>query len=54
MIIIAMNTLIMPWRTETGMLVRSYDVRNPDSIGMSVMKKPNVMHFTVRIIESDK
>lgn len=49
-----MNTLIIPWRTDTGMLVRSYDVRKPESMGMNVMKNPKVMHFIASMIESDR
>ena len=54
MIIIAVKTFTMPPETAMGMLVSSCDARNPERIGIKVIKKPNIAHFTNAIIISEK
>src|ERR1035437_2687029 len=54
MIIIAVKTYTMPPETAMGILVSSWDARNPKRIGIKVAKKPKTAHFNNAITISEK
>jgi hypothetical protein len=49
MVTMARKTLTIPFNTEIGMLVSSFDAFKPSRIGISVMKNPKVAHLIIRM-----